>query len=413
MAQRGIQAIASAGNTVLVGADAGLMRSEDGGETWQAAELTDTEMHGQKVPLRDVVALASHKDPSGNVLAWFAATESGIFRRGPGDTLWQAVEAWKLAGHPLALVCTSDRLYIGTTARVQVGQLVPFAAALTNLPKLPAGDVPIGMVAKAGNPPTVCIAGVSALLIQGTDPPWIRQPPDNAETDLVTCVARVGNSLFVGTANLGVREFESDSYLADERPDCGLGDAIVLSLFVQDSDVSSLLAGTTQGVYRGTCAAAGQDLIIWKKIGTNLPQGVAVTQVHVTPTGLFAVTPFHGLWRLSHSAGDSGAWQLAEAAQWLAGQSLPGIGGSLASSVEFVAAVTGTESVTYLFPFQVLCAGELSVSTSPPNQPVTLVRLRPNLTVVPLPGQASENGFYAVETTGVFQGAVTITVSIS
>ena len=149
--------------------------------------------------------------------------------------------------------------------------------------------------------------------------------------------------------------------------------------------MSSLLAGTTQGVYRGTRAAAGQDLIIWKKIGTNLPQGVAVTQVHVTPTGLFAVTPFHGLWRLSHSAGDSGAWQLAEAAQWLAGQSLPGIGGSLASSVEFVAAVTGTESVTYLFPFQVLCAGELSVSTSPPNQPVTLVRLRPNLTVVPLP----------------------------
>ena len=134
-------------------------------------------MHGQKVPLRDVVALASHKDPSGNVLAWFAATESGIFRRGPGDTLWQAVEAWKLAGHPLALVCTSDRLYIGTTARVQVGQLVPFAAALTNPPRNHLlAMCRLAWSPKQATPRTACIARVSALLIQRhSTPPGFEQ----------------------------------------------------------------------------------------------------------------------------------------------------------------------------------------------------------------------------------------------
>ncbi len=221
VAQRGIQAVASVNNAVLIGSDAGLIRSNDGGATWGEAEATDVVKDGDAVPLKDVIAITAQKDVGGTIVAWYAATENGIFRRKPTDGYWHVISEWQLTGRPLSLACEKNYLYIGTTAGVQMAELSSGATLpdLVSLPGLPVGDLPIGMVCHPTDPSKLYVAGISALEIPKSDGSgdWVRQSPCDPATDLVTCLAVAGDSIFVGTANLGVREFKNGDYLTDNR----------------------------------------------------------------------------------------------------------------------------------------------------------------------------------------------------
>ena len=416
VAQRGIQAMAAVNNMILVGADAGLVRSNDGGTTWQAAELTDIMKDGKVQPLTDVIAIAPHRDAGGNVIAWYAATEGGMFRWEAADPRWRTVPGWQVAGRPLAMTCEGTTLCVTSTAGVQKGALPP-GASLTDLSPLPGGGLPLNVAISPTIPePTLYIAGVSALLIRPPSGNWTWHPPADPETDLVTCVAVTGNSVFVGTATQGVCESDQVGHFSDvpqRQGRRGLKKAAVLSLVVNSNNPLTLFAGTTMGVYRGT--RTPQNVVSWVKFGQQWPDGAAATCVAVTQAGLLAGTAFHGLWMLPGSD-PLKLWMQVDDnnVRSLGGPQLPKIGSAGVQSCIFSAAATENEQGIYLFPFQIACAGRMSVQTAPPNGAVQVFRLRPNVVNIPLTNQPVqvEADFYAVQLRGVLQNSVTITVRI-
>ena len=108
LAERGVQTLALAEDSqgeevLLVGTDAGLKRSTDGGHTWH----NWGNLSGDGV-LQGVVALAAEDTTV------YAAAEDGVYKRGTADAAWSPVGEWPAEHRPFCIVVADGKVYVGT-----------------------------------------------------------------------------------------------------------------------------------------------------------------------------------------------------------------------------------------------------------------------------------------------------------
>jgi hypothetical protein len=131
----------------------------------------------------------------------------------------------------------------------------------------------------------------------------------------------------------------------------------------------TLVAGTTEGVYRGVEQADGWA---WQRL-EGLPEDAIVTALAATDDRLLAGTALHGLWRW-----DGGDWTIVRAAQSIAGVNIPSLDRAASPLTLDVAIDDEREPVVHLVPFGLTESGTLDVSLSL-SIPVELWSLRANV----------------------------------
>jgi hypothetical protein len=308
IADQGIQALASASNgSVVVGADAGVMRRDPTTGTWDMwGDLPTGEQ------LRNVVDLAV-RQVARAAPEFYAATETAIFHRTENALSWSQLGP-DVGQRPLCLaVDANGNVFVGTGRDVRVGRAAnPTWGEIWLLNDL-AGNPPpqderlaldIAVSGASSPTQTICVAGYNAA--------WTRRDTSLAisfvlgalqmeQTDMVTCVlAHAGDdTVFVGSGNVGVWQgridrFQRLSNLQRIGSRATLGDGAVLCLA---EDGTGLFAGTSAGIFQGTAAGG-----IWSwQILSGLPLGAAVTSLALTSDAVYAGTAIHGLWRFDRT----------------------------------------------------------------------------------------------------------------
>lgn len=288
LANQTVQTLAVDGQTILVGADAGLMRSLDGGQIWSRPQDEKTEAG---VQLTNVVALANI-GPS-----FYAATETNVYHYVAGNQRWKAVGVWPLDQRPICLTAASNgRLYVGTGQSVfafdGAGWTEPkpllnviFGVALRETAS-PAGEVQVDINAAAFNVLRRLPAGAIG---------WEFDPLEDELTDLVTCVLTMGADVFVGTVTVGVWKGVVDATGALtqitrlDQPNSL--QAAVLCLAADGG--GRLYVGTTQGVFEFT--QAGRT---FNDPGSPMPT-VSITALGISGDRLFVGTATDSLFMCS------------------------------------------------------------------------------------------------------------------
>ena len=395
VAAQGIQALAAAGQTIVVGADAGLKHSDDGGNTWADEEL------------ENVVALAAQ---AGTL---YAATESGVYKRTAQG--WIAVGSWPPQQRPLSLAASADgELYVGTgmgvwTANANAASPVwqqwggSGSRAFDGL----AFDLALGRTSSGKE--RLYVAGFDRLRFRTVTGSWQSVELQDEKSDMVISVATHGTSVFVGTGRAGIwqRALSAGGVTKAQiaTPDADLNQAAVLCLAVGGGSPLTLYAGTTKGVFQGV---ESDDDWSWTHLD-GLPEGAAVTALAVVGTRLFAGTALHGLWRWEEGKG----WKLVAGVQALSGLTLAEV--SDASDAVFTVSAPATGPLCIL-PFYLTQERKVKTDFGSASVEAELWWLGPNVRQIAsspngniTTATAQPPGFYAVITREA--AAYTVTVS--
>ena len=328
LAEQSIQALAylspgngSSSTVLLAGADAGLMRSLDNGETWHDWGDTATE------PLRDVVAL-TEKDST-----FYAATETGIYQRNSDGAAWTAVGAWPEDQTPYSVAKAENALYAG--AGFSVWRYCLAGGGAGWVPSECTTFINGTACADCGNTDT-CLFNFLGLELASTDEAanallycagfdairyraaagrtWLKKFIGQvSQPAAVVALAARGDTAYLGTLADGIYAMQIAMPVQVNpiaRPD-QLGGSAVLSLHLTESD--ELIAGTTSGVYKAALAPV-EDYWNWSPLNTGLPSTAIVTIVLSAGTVLWAGTAAHGLW-----SWDGATWTQAQGIASLTG----------------------------------------------------------------------------------------------
>jgi len=329
LADQSVQAMARAGDVVLAGADAGLMRSNIKGQDHSWEDWDDVPGQGEQ-RLTDVVALAV----DGGI--FYAATEVGIYRRASSDTNggWAQVGTWPADQTPYCMAIAGGKIYVGTGHGVWFCEIAGGAAewAVFECPDSQAGvkcsecsgsstcacnflalDQALGAVPSL-NTDVLYTCRYDAIGYREAQPlnltcaDWLRQTIKDGSGEqaaVVSTTAQEPDTFYVGTLAHGIWEgvWEQNTLAGLTRLDSQkeLGQRAILALALQDGRI---IAGTTAGLYVG--AADGGNVWTWKRRpGGGFPEKATV--IRVLPIGddvILASTATNGLWRLRNWVDD-------------------------------------------------------------------------------------------------------------
>jgi hypothetical protein len=314
--------MARAGDVVLAGADAGLMRSDAKGQddSWKDWD----HLPGQSGHrLTDVVALAVAGE------TFYAATEGGIYRRASSDTNggWTPVGTWPADQTPYCMAIAGGKIYVGTGHGVWFCEIAGGAEewAVFECPDSNPDhscsecsessacgcnflvlDQALGPVSSLdADHLYICryvdIGYREAQKLDLTCADWSRQPIKDGSGEqaaVVSMTAQKPDAFYVGTLIHGIWKvfWEQDELTGLTRldPQQELGQRAMLALDLQGGRI---IAGTTAGLYVGV--ADGNNGWTWKRRGRGFPEEGAV--IRILPIGgdvILASTKTNGLWRL-------------------------------------------------------------------------------------------------------------------
>ncbi|MCX6031509.1 MAG: hypothetical protein NT169_19690 [Chloroflexi bacterium] len=409
VAEQGVQALAASGMALLVGGDRGMARWSLPAGSWGTPNDEQEQVSVNGVlgprPLGGVVALAV--DPTTDV--FYAATETGIYRRGPGDPWWRPVGQWPADQYGQAIaVRPGGELYVGTGRGVwtaNAGQPAP-TWQLFN-PTSWTKNSYSGLASDVAVSPTVAlhqnvyVAGYTGLWRRPLGDPnsdWKLHVLRDQRHDLVTCVLAQDDGVFIGTGNAGIWQGGFDAagnFSVNSTPIVewnGLDEAAVLSLAVVDTAPVTLYAGTSKGIYQGLQGANGWT---WSRLQNNLPQGAVATRVINSAGDVYAGTPLHGLFRKNKNLSD---WNSVAEVKSLVTAALPWADN--AQPLSFTVTAQAARPV-YLHPFYLPQQRIVQIGVAP-AQPVELWRLGANVQPIAAAanglintGAAQIPGFYA------------------
>ena len=317
LAERGVQALCQAndgqgGTAWVVGTDAGLKYTRDGGQNWSDWVQPQGEVGSAS---RGVVALTSE----GSTV--YAVTEMGVYEwdSSQPNSAWSPLGQFPVTETPLSMLVVNGNLYVGsghgiwrydrpnhnwTSWNPGAQPFAGIALSLANM-SLPAG----------GQQHLIClVAAITDTLFseQTAVPAWGNlgsiQTGPSGQTAWFIAVAVVENTVYAGTLSQGVF-----SQVMDYTPDWGptrthwnpvpagaLADAAVLCL-AADGD-HKLFAGTTSGLFEiDPTSGAG-----WSGIA-GLPADAIVTSVLPAGDRLLVGTAAQGLW-ISRPVSGGTAW---------------------------------------------------------------------------------------------------------
>ncbi len=391
IAQRGVQTLAAAQHTLLVGTDAGITFSTNDGGSWCRENPASA--------LSEVIALAHAPTPQGET--WFAATETGIYRRDATDPNWKPYTGWTFPGRPLAILFHADFLFVSAGQSVWlIHKNAPLDGAWQK--KYSADDdLALDLAATGNDLFDVMIARSRSLVhLRKTNTPL--SPPAIANEGVILTLATSGARVFIGTDNRGVCEclkYANPAHV--DWKSLGLEDVAVLSLAVQATAPLTLYAGTSAGVFVGVENAAGE--IVWRH-WVGLPADVVITKILIAATGVYAGTAQHGLWFRTDEAA---TWEPSISVNDLFGGTTQRLGGTnttwtfnLEPNVELA-----------FYPFELTETRTITIAPLDPR--IELWWLRPNIQKQIAPCQHATPGFYAVVVRGAIQPTITVTVSVS
>lgn len=305
VANQRIQAISSLNSTVLVGADAGLLRSLDDGQTWEPEPWDEAQtVSGDPLdPLRNVVALSVEGS------TFLAATETGIWQRNDGDSAWQPIGDWPSIQTPYVMDVFDGTIYVGTGNGVwwydhaadKWRHLVSgnpdtdFVGAVLDLSfAVPAAGEKWLIVASFGEARRCNVSGSTAL-------EWLSIPNDSGIP--ICSVAVRDNDLYLGTFNGGLQRFSFsnpfDPPVSDASPTAVTGAVLTLC-----NRPGELIAASTTALFTKDFSAPNKwDPLPLLPCATNLPPawpGTAkILTIHRTDATTWISTATHGLWQLS------------------------------------------------------------------------------------------------------------------
>ncbi|MBI5302707.1 MAG: hypothetical protein HY868_11260 [Chloroflexi bacterium] len=311
---QGIQALTTSGQSVVVGADAGVMRFD--GQNWSRKEdeLVDNQPNEF---LRDVVALAVR----GNT--WYAATETEVYQQGPNHARWRKVAAWKNAKHGrlFALATPSnDDPFVGSG----LGALHPNPTWTFYNPQNGTqfeGRLALDLAIATNAVSALCIAGYNAVWTRAANGSWKMVVLNRQADDLVTCLASNDATVYVGTGNVGIWQLQIDQngetqHQIQVATKANLNDSAVLCLAVSAAPEFAVYAGTTSGAFKGVSRNHAWE---WTRLdGGDLPHDATVTQILAKDDVLWAGTALYGLWRRVNEV-----WEPVDEVDALAGITVP------------------------------------------------------------------------------------------
>ncbi|MCB0062605.1 MAG: hypothetical protein KDE19_10840 [Caldilineaceae bacterium] len=309
VANQRVQAITSWGTTVLIGGDAGLLRSFDDGQTWQIWDEARDHNGATLDPLRNVVDLTVDGG------TFYAATEAGIWQRHGGDPAWQPLGDWPSTQTPYVIRLFEQTVYIGTGNGIWwydavnnqwhhlvsqnptstsdfVGALLDFTfAALTNGEKW--------LVVAAFGAARIC--NITTLQPHPAVLEWLSIA--NKDHLPICSVAVRGDELYLGTANGGLQQLSLLNPFVSPLSDAPSTavDGTVLTLINRPHE---LIAASTTGLFAKDFSTPNKwDKIPLPACAQNLsptwPADAKILTVHRTDTATWISTATHGLWQLT------------------------------------------------------------------------------------------------------------------
>jgi hypothetical protein len=308
LAQRGVQALANAGAAIIVGSDAELRRLTNDG---QAPDP------GPFGALQNIVGLAADATAVYAAVEW-PLLDGGqlrvVYRSDLAAPNWTPHGAWPATSMQRVLslaIATNGDLYAGTgrsVLKLPAGAAQDTAWAEPRLLDALALDVAIGQVSGT---PIMCVAGFEALrtLVPAAGQLWASITMNNPTTDMVTCLAADGETVFVGTGGAGIWRGTLTSRGSFKRgtkqnicPFVQLN-AAVLCLALEPA-TQTLYAGTTAGVFQ-----AQTPFTNWSMLATaGLPPDAVIARLAANTGFVLAGLSQGGVWRLNVAA-PSQLWQ--------------------------------------------------------------------------------------------------------
>lgn len=316
LAGRGVQALALAGNDVLVGTDVGVRRSAAAAIAWGPWE---------RFAAGEGVAALAHDPASGQT---FAATRRGIYAWNAGQATWREHGTWKMKltqETPLCLAAAAGTVYVGTArglyalsatapqgdwTRWEGEQALQFLVRdVAVVRQAGAGGVNEDLVYAA----TLREARRRALAVNEADPDGVQWGDAvglglQGQMAATTAVALEGGKAYLGTLWHGIWRQENlanNAAWVQIATDADLNHTAVLTLRVRQTAAGlAVLAGTSAGLFLGRPAGVGGWT--WTEIALandNAAHETITALLFLSDTTWLVGTANRGLWRMEEAGG--------------------------------------------------------------------------------------------------------------